>query len=476
MNKLLLGKIIAIIVIVGVVGAVSSLYFHFWNPSWNPFTEKPEVVLAKMMRNLEKVKTYHMEGDGIIDLKTKEAQYSPKIEIEIKGDEDQSDKSNSRSYSDIKGSLSVQGMSFNGEIESIGIGETFYIRVKEFPFTIFSFFSGEDLSNLANVVENRWIKFDPESLKRFYESKGITGFPENKEKQKEMIEKIIRILKNKEWVKVRENKGGERIDGKSYYHYLLTINKEALKQSLPEIIRIGMEYSSPPVSLTPQQLDEANSAISKSVDELFQKIGDIDFDIWISMENKLPYKITFAKNIDMSKFKTSEYSPLGGIEGINVEGEVVFSDFGKKINIQVPKESKDFDEFMRRLNNAFYSGGGPYSKAREARITSDLDQARSIAEVIYARDNAYSLLCSGNEFNGDDKDYGVGLSLINNDISQLGSKITCYASNVNYCAFTDLDNNSWYCIDSVGRALETNIYPGSSGYCDGITFKCPSNF
>lgn len=352
-NKILLGKIISVIVIAGVVGTVGSLYLHLWNPSWNPFQEKPEVVLGKMMRNIEKVKTYHIEGKGTIDLKIPKPQYSPKIEpkieIEIKGDGDQSDKNNPKLYSDIKGSLSLQGMVFKGEAESIGIGETSYIRIKEFPFAIFSYFLGEDLSGLSSVIEGKWIKVDPESLKEFYKEQGIASFPENKEKQKEMIEKIIKVFKNKEWVKVKENKGRERIDGKNCYHYLLTINKEALKQSLPEIIKIGMEYSPPPVPLTPQEINEATSEISKTIDDFFQKTEDIDFEIWIGTKDKLPYKITFAKNIDMNKFKISNYSPLRGIDEINVKGEIILSDFGKKMNIQAPEKYENFDDFIMNI-------------------------------------------------------------------------------------------------------------------------------
>lgn len=363
MKKLLLGKIIAVILIIGVVGSVSSLYFHLWNPSWNPFAEKPEVVLSKMTKNLEKVKTYHIEGNGTVNLKTKESQYSPRIEIEIKGDIDQENKDKPKSYSDIKGSLSFQGMSFESEIEGIGIGKTSYFKIKKFPVVIFSFYLGQDLSGLDSVVENKWVKVDQGSLKKFYESEGITDFPENKEKQKEMIEKIENLIKNKQWVKVKEDKGREEIDSKKCYHYLLSVNKEAIKQSLPEIIRIGVEYSPSPAPLTPQQINEANSEISKALDEFFQKTGDIDFDIWIGMKDKLPYKISFSKGIDMSKFRDNSFPYLlEELEKIDIKGEINFSDFGKKMNIQAPKESEDFNEFMKELRRLLAPPHYPFNK------------------------------------------------------------------------------------------------------------------
>lgn len=357
MNKLLLGKIIAVILIVGAIGTVGSLYFHLWNPSWNPFPEKPEVVLAKMMKNLERVKTYHTEGNflGKAILKHSKAQaYSPEASLSIKGDEDRTDKDNPKSYSDLKGSFSMMGMEFKGEIEVIEASkDVSYMRIKEFPVGALDYFypGGADDQKVYEIVIGKWIKIDRKSVEKYYKKHGMSGFVQNREKQKEITEKLMNILKSENWVKVKENKGGESCGDKICYHYLLTINKEAVKGSLPEILKIGMEYYPVGYKLSPEQEKEMNSQISKAVDNFFDKIGDIDFDIWIGRKDKLPYKISFEKKIDINKFANKK--PLGSMSNfseLDIEGRVDFSEFDRKVDIREPESYETFESVISKLN------------------------------------------------------------------------------------------------------------------------------
>ena len=121
---------------------------------------------------------------------------------------------------------------------------------------------------------------------------------------------------------------------------------------------------------------------------------------------------------------------------------------------------------------------GATKKAKDARITSAVEQVRSIAEMINARDSSYAGLCSSNALNTSDSDYGGQLGSISNDVSGLGSSAVCHADDDNYCVYAQLlstpsGNTEWYCVDSTGKAGSTTTDPSGTGYCDGTTFVCP---
>ena len=119
---------------------------------------------------------------------------------------------------------------------------------------------------------------------------------------------------------------------------------------------------------------------------------------------------------------------------------------------------------------------GATKKAKDARITSDLTQVRSIAEMIYSDENGYTKLCDGSgALGGGGSNYDTQLSSIDSDVSAQGGSATCYADADNYCVYSALNATGagYYCIDSTGKAGKTTTDPSGTGYCDGTTYVCP---
>jgi hypothetical protein len=55
-----------------------------------------------------------------------------------------------------------------------------------------------------------------------------------------------------------------------------------------------------------------------------------------------------------------------------------------------------------------------------------------------------------------------------------GSMPTIKSSTKNYCAYAQLPTMGYYyCFSDTNPRSITNVFPGKSGYCDGITFSCP---
>ncbi|MEF8847016.1 MAG: type II secretion system protein [Candidatus Paceibacterota bacterium] len=109
--------------------------------------------------------------------------------------------------------------------------------------------------------------------------------------------------------------------------------------------------------------------------------------------------------------------------------------------------------------------GGARKQARDARITSEMGQIRSKAELAYSSNGEYTGFdCSGDEMSTlcDDIDKqchdGVG-TCGPNDADGGDQDVEIHTSNDAYCAFTGLNTGGYYCIDSTGQAVEASSTP-----------------
>lgn len=338
MSKAILIKIVTAIVIIGAIGSVVALYTNLWSPSWNPFKEKPEIVLAKAIKNIQELKTFHYTGKMKIEFLNKE-KFS--IGIDMTGDIDNTNKDIPKSSVSIKGSFLGEGMELSVKGNLVSIGEEAYGKIEEFPKipSIVMMFSmlGIDIEKIKNV----WIKIDEKSLKNFYEKLGIkVEKPLPKEEQEKLLNELKELLKGKEFLKIKTDLGEKEIDGKKVYHYLVLINKEELKKIFPEILDVILKYSQETISQ--KEKEEMLKEIPQMIDKAFEEIGELDFEIWIGKKDKMIYKISFDKEIDISKEMIS--SPSGG--KIKISGNFNFSKFNEKIEIKKPTEFKTLDEII----------------------------------------------------------------------------------------------------------------------------------
>jgi hypothetical protein len=108
---------------------------------------------------------------------------------------------------------------------------------------------------------------------------------------------------------------------------------------------------------------------------------------------------------------------------------------------------------------------GARGRAKDARIMADMNQLRTTIEI-YSLDQkgSYSgVNCSLTE-----------LSSICSDIKEYAGEMPTIKSAIkNYCLYVKLPSGKYYCLTESSSGRETTIFPGGSGYCDGITFSCP---
>lgn len=120
------------------------------------------------------------------------------------------------------------------------------------------------------------------------------------------------------------------------------------------------------------------------------------------------------------------------------------------------------------------------SKANDSVIEADLNQVRSVAEMIYGdAPNSYAALCdASNTLENTTGTYAPQLATLETDVESKNgaSSHACRDSAGAYCAYSPLASNSarYYCVDSTGKAVLTSTAPSGATYCDGTTFVCPA--
>ena len=122
------------------------------------------------------------------------------------------------------------------------------------------------------------------------------------------------------------------------------------------------------------------------------------------------------------------------------------------------------------------SMAGATAKAKDARVKGDIAQVRSIAEMIYDTDGDYDAVClsgSATSVNTAHGTYGTELTIIQVDVSSNASsgagqdtRTACVTSTTAWCYGAWLESggaNSYYCVDSAGRAWATSAAACAAG-------------
>jgi len=123
------------------------------------------------------------------------------------------------------------------------------------------------------------------------------------------------------------------------------------------------------------------------------------------------------------------------------------------------------------LNSIQKSMNQGMERANDARIKSDINQARINAELIWADNSSYENVCLQDSFNESDNDYGIQLKSLEEDIKERqGGVLTmhCQADNSNYCISTLLNTGDYFCVDSDGNVRDN----ADATTCSAASIAC----
>ncbi len=335
-------KIVVALVVLGFIVSGGALYARVWDPVWNPFRPAPAEVIEKMRMKMEEVKTSHSKVSLSLksELDKGEEIISPLPEVKafmvINSDLDITDPDSPETTTifEVNGEITNQGR-FSLRAETKTVANVSYIKIN-IPDYLSPYFkrTGIDL----NKVNNRWIKIEEDS---FGNLQGIYPIPQQKSQQ-ELRQKFKKLFEENKIYYVKKELPDQEINGKRMYHYILTLDREKLKELIPEIFKISMENSSQSL---PSNFQLMNSflvgKITESIDEFLEKIGEISFDVWIDKKDLYLYKLKGKKEIDITELtqgKTTGKLTLGI--------EINYSQFNQEMKVEPPEESIPLQELL----------------------------------------------------------------------------------------------------------------------------------
>lgn len=283
--------IISTIIIVVLSGTGGYLGLRIWDPLWSPFRPEPEDVMEEMTKKMGELKTLQA------DLRTEAKIFDGEVRIK----QDVTDSQNPKFALNFKAALETEEiqLSLGGEYKTIG-GDS-YLKLTTLPVLPLLDLYFQTMGINISEIKNQWVKLNP-----YAKIFGVGGIRE--------MEAIKQLIFGRKFYLIEEELEDEIIGENRAYHYIISLNREEIKNVILEL------------ELLPTQLRSLLSEEGLFGDE---KTGEWLGDIWIGKEDKYLYK-----------FK-------GKNEILNIRININFSDFNQPLEISPPEEFESLEEIFR---------------------------------------------------------------------------------------------------------------------------------
>ncbi|MBU3918504.1 hypothetical protein KKC63_01160 [Patescibacteria group bacterium] len=438
-KKLAIGIIAGILIVL--VGVTIVLATKIWDPLWNPFAPNPTKILKQALENMSEVKTSHLKM--VLDMDMENGEEFSAIKFIINADLDNTDKDNLKLQMDFDTRIKVPDtdieMIMGAEMRTMD--DIIYFQITSIPFIFNMYLSqvGLDISQW----QNKWYHLDPEEL-----GVSITGLGLSSDDKLALEDDLQELYSEYFPAKPIKRLGGEEIDGKATYHFLMALDQKNLKEF---VVRLPLALEKYDTFQTQGFTDKEKEEMFADIDKFFEETGGMEFEIFIGKTDKLIYKITAQGEFPASLFEDGE-------GGISFDVVMEFSNFNEPVEILAPQDSNSIIEVFMGLMTGVSSYNAPL-RAQDATIESLIRQIRTRAELIWVDNASYASLCSVGHLNTVDSSE---LKALREDIISQGSDVTCYAGADDYCISAILPFEAIYvCADSAGRYMrtESNINP-----------------
>ena len=147
------------------------------------------------------------------------------------------------------------------------------------------------------------------------------------ESKNNFLKDFIEFSEKRNLFQVKKQLPDDFFEGKRVYHLLVVLNKEELFNFLSPFLK----------------------SENLSFEDFSEKIGDLEFELFIDKKNFRIYKIVFKKDLEISKNGLPESWKISFL------GDVQFFDFEEKNEIFQPVIYKDFQDFYEEFSKIFQS-------------------------------------------------------------------------------------------------------------------------
>ncbi|MCD6233406.1 hypothetical protein J7J81_03490 [bacterium] len=343
---ILISSIGSAIALIGVMAAL--LYTNVWSPVWNPFHLSPAEAIEEVLQKMDKVQNYHLKVDSQLTTGNNQGILS----FSLDGVTDKSQKAaRKKDYIfSLKLSALGQPMLFVGEAKTLG--DISYVKITNFPSVPILTMLGLNPA----TFQNKWIKIDKNSLASTRKRMGIYKGEEGTKTEKEKLTQEITDLFDKEKtkiIKIGKELKDEKVNGKSAYHYLAQCDTSELKKVLLKLN--SLIVGQPSLFNTPKEKEDwqkFTKVFFQEYDGIAQKIGKINFEIWIGKRDKLLRRIKLAKGIDLTEFVNPEKISKMSIKKVNILLDISLSDFDQKVEINPPSTAESVEDIISKMGFA----------------------------------------------------------------------------------------------------------------------------
>lgn len=304
-------------IVAGVIGLVLIsggvvLGARLWDPIWNPFRPSPEKVLARVADKMNETKSLEMKMT--LGVATEDGGFSAVITTQTEGDKSKGDFEATIEEGIIK--VSISGEFAGNENES-------FVKLNKLPDASLI---GMDFSFLTGT----WIKLAEK---------------QESDLDEESVEKLTKLIDGSNLLIVNKELPNEKMGKTKVYHYILGLDKVALRNVVKEAFNSLLSSS----DLLPAGL-VADTIPEKELDDMIKVIGDIEINAWIGIKDNLFYKIAVEKEI---------INDLGEKAFFNLVVE--FSKFNEPVAIEMPSDYSTIEEIMMPL---MFGGGSSFDRMR----------------------------------------------------------------------------------------------------------------
>jgi hypothetical protein len=427
-NSHMLLKIMTALIIVIVLGgagyftAGQYLNLPYSGFFWNLFAPKPEVVIAKMMSNMSNVKAAHttMQWNlGVVsaDGKTSQGQ----LAINTNSETDALDAKNPKSSGNFTFSFTNPGSTSSNVSAVVSVmvvdGIT-YVKLNDAVIPSAYSPNGADISQ----IKGKWFRINKDSIKTLSEANGQAGMmniPSYQPNNADVLKQIQNLMATENMFSVTKQLNDQTISGHNTYHYLVSVDKNKLKDFIGKIT--------------------ANTFVDS--------IDDINMEIWVGKSDFMLYQVNFDKSIDLGKVAEAAFgAPVTSVNGMNLQIKLnmINSNFNKPITVQAPTSSQKIEEVLLPLLNTPKVSDSFATK----NIKSDMTAISSTAGLLFTNAKSYATLCKAGALNGSVPTYGQSLITSVRDMIKQGAKnISCLSDAENYCLSARTPEGGYLCVD-----------------------------
>lgn len=339
-------KIIVPIILVAVLGAgIGLLASQVWNPDWDPFIESGDRIIEKSIEKLISKETGEYQAEIVLNGEQNTDTFA--VLLNLSGVIDAKDEENLKMKNNIGIALSSSEADISANIELLALGEIFYINLSSFSGASFLIFDESIIQGLTN----KWIKIDLNEIKQ------TLGLEQDAETEQELESKsraflkdLQKIAKNKTFFDIEKSFGQEQVEEETTEHYLVSINKESIKEIIPEYINLMKKYELADMQsqMTEQEIEKALTELPANIDSLWQQLGGISFEAWVSQSSGALKKLKFQREL-----KSSDFAEIAeqGIEDTILSMNIVitFSNLGEPVTIVAPSTSQSIEDLLTDL-------------------------------------------------------------------------------------------------------------------------------